>query len=104
MLEQRQNRKRLEVNMENIEDSVIVFEAEDGTESAFRVVEQTTLGGINYLFVIDMSDENSYLILREEQDVEFGELVTYDIVEDERELSVVAKIFQELLEDVYLEV
>ena len=34
-------------------DNSIIFEAEDGTEVEFSVVEQTTLGGVNYLFVID---------------------------------------------------
>ena len=34
----------------------IIFETEDGTEAEFYVVEQTTLGGVNYLFVIDKSD------------------------------------------------
>ena len=46
-------------------DNSIIFEAEDGTEVEFSVVEQTTLGGVNYLFVIDKADDESFLILRE---------------------------------------
>ena len=36
-------------------DNSIIFEAEDGTEVEFSVVEQTTLGGVNYLFVMNHS-------------------------------------------------
>lgn len=82
----------------------IVFETEDGTEVEFRVVEQTTLGGINYLFVIDKTDDESFLILRENTGDDTEEMAAYDIVEDEKELDAVIKIFDELLEDVNLEV
>ncbi len=82
----------------------IVFETEDGTEVEFRVVEQTTLGGINYLFVIDKTDDESFLILRENTGADTEEMAAYDIVEDEKELDAVIKIFDELLEDVNLEV
>lgn len=45
---------------ENKNDSII-FEAEDGTEVEFAVLEQTTLGGINYLFVVDKAVMNHSL-------------------------------------------
>lgn len=85
-------------------DDGIVFETEDGTAVEFRVVEQTTLGGINYLFVIDKTDDESFLILRENAGADTEEIAAYDIVEDEKELDAVIKIFDELLEDVNLEV
>lgn len=88
---------------DNRNDS-IVFEAEDGTEVEFEVLEQTTLGGVNYLFVVDMADDESFLILRENSGAYTEEMAAYDIVEDEKELSAVIKIFDELLEDVNLEV
>ena len=85
-------------------DNSIIFEAEDGTEVEFSVVEQTTLGGVNYLFVIDKADDESFLILRENNGADTEEMAAYDIVEDENELEAVIKIFDELLEDVNLEV
>lgn len=85
-------------------NNAIVFEAEDGSEVQFKVVEQTTLGGINYLLVTDMSDEEAFLILKESRDDAAGDMLAYDIVEDEKELEAVVKIFDELLEDVDLEV
>ena len=88
---------------ENKNDSII-FEAEDGTEVEFAVLEQTTLGGINYLFVVDKADDESFLILREDSGSDTEEMAAYDIVEDEKELDAVIRIFDELLEDVNLEV
>lgn len=88
---------------ENKNDSII-FEAEDGTEVEFAVLEQTTLGGINYLFVVDKADDESFLILREDSEADTEEMAAYDIVEDEKELDAVIRIFDELLEDVNLEV
>jgi hypothetical protein len=88
---------------ENKNDSII-FEAEDGTEVEFAVLEQTTLGGINYLFVVDKADDESFLILREDSGADTEEMAAYDIVEDEKELDAVIRIFDELLEDVNLEV
>ena len=85
-------------------NNAIVFEAEDGSEVQFKVVEQTTLGGITYLLVTDMSDEEAFLILKESRDDAAGDMLAYDIVEDEKELEAVVKIFDELLEDVDLEV
>ena len=88
---------------DNRNDS-IVFEADDGTEVEFEVLEQTTLGGVNYLFVVDRADDESFLILRENSGADTEEMAAYDIVEDEKELRAVIKIFDELLEDVNLEV
>ena len=82
----------------------IVFETEDGNEE-FYVLEQTMLGGINYILVTDdvEDEEGSFLILKEEAGSE-EDVVSYEIVEDENELKAVISIFDELLEDFDLEV
>ena len=89
--------------MENNNFDKRVFESEDGNEE-FYVLEQTMLGGVNYLLVTDdaFSEEGSFLILKEESGSE--DFVSYDIVEDEKELKAVISIFDELLEDFDLEV
>ena len=51
-----------------MENDSIVFTDEDGNEVAFSVMEQTTLGGVNYLLVTedgDDEDDGSFLILKE---------------------------------------
>ena len=82
----------------------IVFESEDGTEEFF-VLEQTMLGGINYILVTDDvdSEEGSFLILKECPGSE-EEFTSYEIVEDDNILKSVISVFDELLEDFDLEV
>jgi uncharacterized protein YrzB (UPF0473 family) len=89
-------------------DNSIIFTDEAGNEEEFFVLEQTTLGGINYLLVADTMDEDAddgtFLILRENVSGSEDEVAAFDIVEDKEELKSVAQIFSELLEDVDLEV
>ena len=81
-----------------------VFETEDGDIELY-VLEQTTLFGVNYILVTDdeESEDGSFFVLKEEPDSE-GDVVSYAEVEDENELKAVIKIFDELLEDIDLEV
>lgn len=83
----------------------IVFESEDG-DVEFFVLEQTMLGGINYILVTDdiESEEGSFLVLKESVGVSEDDFTSYEILEDENELKAVIAIFDELLEDFDLEV
>lgn len=99
---------------ERAERKKIVFESEDGNEE-FYVLEQTMLGGVNYILVTDIdtdiemetddadSEEGSFLILKESGTGEDG-FASYEIPEDENELKAVITVFNELLEDLDLEV
>ncbi|WP_026835128.1 DUF1292 domain-containing protein [Eubacterium xylanophilum] len=85
------------------EDKVVLI-ADDGSEDAFFVVEKAEIAGRTYLLVSDKpsdSEEDSEcLILKEEfVDDNSGEIV-YDIVDDENELSIISKYFEELIEDI----
>jgi hypothetical protein len=92
--------KNSEKNYESIE-----FETADGEKVMFSVLEQTMLGGINYLLVTEENEEGSFLILKEiNGDLSEDDYASYEILEDEKELRAVAGVFDELLEDVDLEV
>ena len=82
----------------------IKFTFEDTKEEVdFFVLEQTRISGKNYILVTDSEeDEAECLILNDTSPVEDTESV-YEIVEDEVELSSVLKVFEELLEDVDIE-
>ncbi|MCH5280949.1 MAG: DUF1292 domain-containing protein [Lachnospiraceae bacterium] len=73
----------------------------DGKEAVeFYILEQTMLGGVTYLLVTEEEDGDSdALILKDLSSQEDTEGL-YEIVSDERELSAVAEIFEDLLEDV----
>ncbi len=82
----------------------IQFINEAGEAVNFVVLEETKINGMNYLLVTESEDEEedaeAYLLkeLKEEE----SEAV-YEMVEDEKELTYVSKIFAELLEDVNIE-
>ena len=87
--------------MDNRPDE-ITFVTEDNEEVIFQVIEQTRLGGVNYLLVCTRDgDEDEALILKEiskDTDIE----AIYDIVDDDMELAMASEIFKELIDDIEL--
>lgn len=68
----------------------------------FYILEQTKLGGKQYILVADTREgDGEALILKEIKERENGESI-YEIVDDDTEMSVVAEVFESLLEDVDL--
>lgn len=79
-----------------------VFE-ETKEEVEFFVLEQTRISGNSYILVTDSEeDEAECLILKDTSAAEDKESV-YEIVEDDVELTAVLKVFEELLEDIDIE-
>ena len=76
----------------------------DGTgEDEFFVLEDTKINGSAYILVTDsQEDDAECLILKEVSQPQQADSV-YEIVEDETELLAVSKVFEELLEDVNIE-
>ena len=80
----------------------IVFTPEGGEPVRFYVLEQTRLGGIDYILVTDSEDgDGDALILRDTSSLEEDEAI-YEIVTDDEELNAVAAVFQNILEDIDL--
>lgn len=82
----------------------IRFAFADGTGGdEFYVLEETMISGSVYILVTDSEEDDAEcLILKETEKQETGESL-YEIVEDETELRAVSKVFEELLEDVSIE-
>ncbi|MDF2801598.1 MAG: hypothetical protein K0S61_1501 [Anaerocolumna sp.] len=91
--------------MEDFKNKV-TFTSEDNEETDFYVLEQTKLNGITYLLVTeteeDDEEEGTAYILKDMSSEE-DESSLYTFIEDEEELDLVAKIFEELLEDTDIE-
>ncbi len=83
------------------ENSKIMLTADDGSEEAFFVLEKADIAGVSYLLVTDSLEEEDAdaLVLKEKEE---GTDVIYDVVDDEEELRIISKYFEELLEDVEL--
>ena len=85
----------------------IMLTADDGSEEAFFVWEKAEIAGREYLLVSeaapeeDTEEEADAFLLRVNGEKD-GE-VLYDVVEDEKELLIISKYFEELLEDIDIE-
>lgn len=82
----------------------LMFTYEDtGEQVEFYIVEQTKVSGISYILVTDSEEDDAEcLILKDTSAPEDTDSI-YEIVENETELLVVLKVFEELLEDVDIE-
>ncbi len=81
----------------------ITFKPDDGGSVDFYVIEQTTIGGVNYILVTDAEEDEDgeAYILRACADEQSDEQV-YSIVEDDNELAAVSGVFESMLDDIDL--
>lgn len=78
----------------------ITFYTEDNEAVEFYVLDQTRINAVNYLLVADsLEEEAEALILKDIAKEDAAESI-YEIVEDDRELEAVARVFEESLGDV----
>ena len=81
-------------------DEMIILTSEDGEELPCYVLEEARVAGCNYVLVTDSEEgDGECYILKDISEAEDAEAV-YEIVEDEKEQQYLARIFNELLEDV----
>ncbi len=94
--------KRKDETMETV-----VFDGEDGSELEFGILEQTRVGGVDYLLVIDPDEaenENgsaAYILKDISEDGDKDGC--YVFVEDDTEYDAVYKVFAAMLEDIEFE-
>lgn len=78
----------------------ITFMPQDGEAVEFYILEQTMIGGANYLLVTDSAQgDGEALILCDVSAPEEPEAV-YEIVEDDEKLNAVAAVFEKIMDDV----
>ncbi len=87
----------------------IMLTADDGSEEAFFVVEKAEIAGREYLLVTsqeqggdDTEDVETALILRVNEQNAEKDMLVYDVVDDEKELLILSKYFEELVDDLDL--
>ena len=79
----------------------INFITDEGEEIPFYIIVQTTLAGKDFLLVTDsdtQEDEAQVYIMQEISDQD--DQTIYEFVEDEAQLEALSKVFEELLDDV----
>ena len=82
----------------------ITFIPDDqGDAVEFYVLEETRIGGIDYILVTDSEEGDAEcLILKDLSEAEDADAI-YAIVEDETELDSVFRVFEQMLDDVDIE-
>ena len=81
----------------------ITFVPDGGEAVDIYVLEQTTIGGVNYILVTDAEEdeEGEAYILKDMSDSDAEERV-YSMVEDDTEFDAVSAVFENILEDIDL--
>lgn len=78
----------------------ITFTPQEGDAVEFYILEQTMIGGVNYLLVTDSEEgDGEALILRDVSAPEDAEAV-YEIVDDDETLNAVAAVFEKIMDDI----
>ncbi|MGN0352608.1 MAG: DUF1292 domain-containing protein [Roseburia sp.] len=83
-------------------EKVNFVDPETKEEIDFYVVEETQINGIKYLFVTEEEDGDCDAYILKEVASEDQDLV-YEMVEEEKELAAIGKVFAELIEDADIE-
>ncbi|NLL76654.1 MAG: DUF1292 domain-containing protein [Clostridiales bacterium] len=80
----------------------IIFRPENEEPVELYVLEQTKLGGCQYILVTEQEEgDGEAMILKDISAPEESDAI-YEIVEDEAELDAVAEVFKNILEDIEL--
>ena len=80
----------------------IIFTLEDGEKVEFYVLEQTRIGGHNYILVTDVEEGDGDALILKDMSQDGEEESIYDVVSDDEELEAVSGVFADMLEDIDL--
>ena len=86
--------------MSNLEKITFRPEGEETVE--FYVLEQTRIGGHNYILVTDVEEGDGDALILKDMSQDGEEESIYDVVSDDEELEAVSGVFADMLEDVDL--
>lgn len=81
----------------------ITFRPEGEEAVEFYVMEQTRIGGFNYILVTDSEEGDGEALIMKDISADGEEESIFDIVTDDAELDAVAGVFSNMLDDVELE-
>ena len=80
----------------------ITFRPDNEDPVDFYVLEQTRIGGYNYILVTDEEEGDGEALILKDLSQDGEEESIYDIVSDDDELDAVAGVFASMLDDVDL--
>jgi hypothetical protein len=86
--------------MSKLEKITFCPEGEEPVE--FYVLEQTRIGGHNYILVTDVEEGDGDALILKDMSQDGEEESIYDVVSDDEELEAVSGVFADMLEDIDL--
>ena len=78
----------------------ITFNPEGEEPVDFFVLEQTRIGGVNYILVTDFEEGDGEALILKDISKDGEEESIFTIVSDDEELAAVAGVFENMLDDV----
>lgn len=81
----------------------IRFQSPDGTVEEFYIEEQIRIGEVSYLLVSDSLDDEASAYILKDVSRDTDPEACYEMLEDEEEMQAVYKVFEQMLDDVDLE-
>lgn len=78
----------------------ITFNPEGEEPVEFFVLEQTRIGGYNYILVTDFEEGDGEALILKDLSKDGEEESLFTIVSDDNELDAVAKVFESMMDDV----
>lgn len=85
-----------------MEKIVFTPDGAEGDKVEFYVLEQTRIGGTDYILVTDAEEGDSEALILKDLSRDGEEEAVYTIVEDEKELAAIAQVFQDMMDDISL--
>lgn len=80
----------------------IVFRPEGEETVEFYILEQTRIGGRDYILVTDTEEDDGEALILKDMSQSDEEEAVYEIVTEDDELNAVAAVFENMLEDIEL--
>ncbi|MBP5607946.1 MAG: DUF1292 domain-containing protein [Lachnospiraceae bacterium] len=77
----------------------ITIEIEDGVTADFFVLEETTVGGIDYFLVTEEEEGDGEAMILKDLSSRNDEEAVFEFVEDDTELKAIGDIFAGLMEN-----
>ena len=81
------------------EDTSLIFTNENGEEEKFYILEQTRIGGTDYILVADSDEEEAEGFILKDTSADGDETAVYVMVEDQVEFDAVADVFRRMMDD-----
>lgn len=78
----------------------ITFQPEGEDPVEFFVLEQTRIGGFNYILVTDFEEGDGEALILKDLSKDGEEESVYTVVSDDEELAAVAGVFENMMDDI----